>query len=280
MFGLYGSPEVAGGRHESTLEGYSENIESKDLTKFEYYGNEFTLCANKEDDMTKISCTGGGKYSKRDGSYFIVRYEIKDDSIFKEIQDIVEKYNLTKGNGYCLHVDGLPAGIGDRLEAEYASGEKIYKVSNQFETVHDEPKKELYDLFHKYVKKEGYDFNTAGSNVKLFDDADEEYLQGTWKGKHFGREIEVTFEKNHVTIKVDGKVTDDTEYVIYDGSVRQNKLRDGKEKAESEHDYEYFEGVSTFAKKNWFTMTGYFLQESYSTCDLMNFDKEKPEEEN
>ena len=270
---------VAGGRHESKLEGYNDVIKSKDLIKFEYYGNEYTLKANKIDNITNIYCTGGGKYNRRDGSYFIVKYETKDDSIFKEIQQIVDKHNLTSNNGYCLHVDGLPSGIGDRLEAEYSSGEKIYKVSNQFETVHDEPKKELYDLFHKYVKKEGFDFNSEGSNVQLFDDADEEYLQGTWKGKHFGREVEVTFTGNHVTISIDGKVTDDNvEYVIFNGTVEQNKLKDGKEKAESEHDYEDFIGVSRFAKKNWFTMVGYFLQNSYSTCDLMNFDKEKPKE--
>ena len=46
---------------------------------------------------------------------------------------------------------------------------------------------------NNFVKKYGYDFTSEGSNVKLFDDPDEEYVQGTWKGKHFGDDIEVTF---------------------------------------------------------------------------------------
>ena len=32
-------------------------------------------------------------------------------------------------------------------------------------------------------------------------------------------------------------------------------------------------------KKNYFTMTAYFKKESYSTCILMNCDKEKPKDE-
>ena len=79
---------------------------------------------------------------------------------------------------------------------------------------------------------------------------------------------------------VNGEVTDDNvEYTIFEGSVIPNKLKDGIEKAESPYDYEYFNGVSKLAKKNYFTMVGYFLQDSYSTCDFHNFDKEKPKDE-
>lgn len=104
-------------------------------------------------------------------------------------------------------------------------------------------------------------------------------MQGTWKGKHFVKEIEATFINNLVTIKVNENITDENiEYIIKDGFVQKNKLEEGKD-GSRHSDYEDFEGVSSFAKKNWFTMTGYFTKESYSTCDLMNFDKEKPESE-
>lgn len=272
--------EVFGGRHEGQMEGYSEEIKSKNLIYFEYAGTDFMVFAKKEDGKIKIICSGGGKYNRRDGSLFKIIYETDDDSIFKSLQEVIDKNNETRGNGHNVYVDGLPAGIGDRLSTEYDSGEKIYKSSNQSMTVSSNTVESFYNIFHEFVKKDGYDFNTAGSNVKLFDDADEEYLQGTWKGTHFGDEVIATFDKDHVTITIDGKVTDDNvPYVIFEGSVKLNELKDGKEKAEKEYDYKEFNGVQSFSKKNWFTMTAYFYNNAYSSCELMNFDKEKPEDE-
>lgn len=279
MFGFNSVP-ICGEKHDSWLEGYNENIESKEITSFIYTGRDYYVSAKKSDNnKIDIRCNGGGKYNPRDGSLFKIRYEASDDSIFKSLQEIIDKNNETKGNGHCVHVDGLPGGLGDNLEVEYSSGEKIYKISNQAQTVSDDSSKSFYDIFHEYVKKDGYDFNSKGSNVKLFDDADEEYVQGTWKGKHFGEEIEVTFNKDLVTIKVNDKITDENvPYTIYEGSIRKNKLKEGIEEAKSKNDYEEFNGVSCFAKKNYFTMSTYFLKESYSTCDIMNYDKEKPQE--
>ena len=270
---------VCGARHEGYLEGYSEDIKSKDITSFEYAGNNYYLFCEKNDDKLKISCRGG--YSnRRDGKYFIIRLEESDLSLLSDLQKDILKYNVSKNNGYCLTVDGLPAGLGDRIEIKYDSGESIYKNSNQAPTISEEASSAFYEDFHKYVKKYDLDFNSEGSNVELYDDADIDYVQGTWNGKHFGRDVSVTFNKNHVTISIDGKITDkEVEYTIYEGSIRKNELEEGKEKAESKNDYKEFEGVSCFAKKNWFTMTAYFMKESYSTCDLMNFEKEKPKEE-
>lgn len=278
MFGYIDGQFVCGGRHESHMEGLIDEIKSKDIMSFMYSG-EFYLSATKEDNIVHINTTGGGKYGKRDGSYFIVRYDTEDDSIFEKLQEVIDKYEVSRNNGYCLHVDGLPGGIGDSIEVKYSSDEKIYKISNQAPTINPEAAKEFYNIFHEFVKKDGYDFTSAGSNVKLFDDADEKYLQGTWTGKHFGDNIEVTFKDNKVTIKVDDKVVEEnTEYIIKDGFVQKNKLLEGKD-GSTKNDYEDFEGVNSFAKKNWFTMTAYFTTESYSTCDLMNFDKEKPKNE-
>ena len=276
MFGG-NSNAICGEKHVTQLEGYSENINSKDIIKFSYSKDCFFASAAKRDEKVEIICNGGGKYNRRDGSLFGIKYETNDDSIFKKLQEVIDNNNETRGNGHCVTVDGLPSGLGDTLDIEYSSGKKIYKHSNQSPTVSFETSDKIYEIFHELVKKDGYDFNTEGSNVKLFDDADYEYVQGTWKGKHFGSEVEVTFTGNNVTISIDGKVTDDSkEYTIYQGNIVLNKLKENVDVPKDYHDYEYFNGISTMSKKNYFTMTAYFMSESYSTCDLMNYDKEKP----
>lgn len=278
MFGMGNQMFICGGRHESKLEDCNDIINSKEIVSFSYGGRGYSLNATKENDKLIISASGGSPSGRRDGTYFRIRLETEEFSILEKLQEIIEKYNVSNNNGYCLHVDGLPGGIGDQIHVEYESKEKIYKVSNQHPTVSDEAAKEFYDTFRECVKKHNLDFTSEGSNIQLYDDADEEYLQGTWNGKHFGKEISVTFEKNNVKIYVDGKLTDDTEYTIIDGDVVKNKLKEGKTKAETSFDYEYFNEVSIFKKKNYFTIVAYFMHESYSTCDLMNFDKEKPKE--
>ena len=273
---LYG-----GGRQEGQMDGYSTEIKSKDIIMFSYVGSDFSVLAKRVDDGVHISCNGGGKYNRRDGSLYSIVYDTKDDSIFKSLQDVIDQYQETRGNGYCVYVAGLPAGIGDILNVEYASGEKIYKSSNQNPTVSYDAVQAFHSIFHDFVVKDGYDFNTAGSNVKLFDDADEEFLQGTWKGTHFGREVVATFTGKNVTISVDGEVTDDNvPYTIFQGSVKKDQLKEGKQSAEQAYDYEDFQGITSLSKHNWFTLDAYFYQNgSSSSCNLHNFDKEKPKEE-
>ena len=274
----FNSNMVCGGRHESKIEGCNDNILSKDIINFEYNGRGFYLYAEKiENNKIKVVASGGNT-QKRDGTYFRIVFESDDLELLNNIQKDIETYNVSIGNGNCVYVDGLPAGIGDRISVTYENGEKIYKTSNQFPTITDEAAKALYNTFKDYVVKHKMDFTSAGSNVQLYDDADEEYLQGTWNSKHFGDEISATFENYHIIITVNGNGTDDTEYTIFEGNVVKNKLKEGITEAKSYHDFEYFNGVSMFVKKNWFTMTGYFMQNSYSTSDFMNFNKEKPED--
>ena len=268
---------MCGGKHEGRLDGYKDEIESKDLTIFEYYNTKFHMHCELKDDRLYLSSTGG--YStNRDGKYFIVRFDTDDLDLLPKLQDIIDKYQLYKNNGYTCHVDGIPE-CGDYFSAEYKSGEKIYHVSNQFPTVGGEAQQDIFNTFHRFVHKHGFDFTSEGSNVQLYDDADVDYVQGTWTGKHFGREIVATFDKDHVTITVDGKETDNCKYTIYEGHVITDKLIDPNKEVTDYHDYEYFNGVSIFSKKNYFTMTAYFMGDSYSTCDMHNFDKEKPKEE-
>lgn len=275
-------PPICGGRHESQMEGLEEVIQSKDIVEFSF-GKAYLSCSAKknEDGSIHISCNGGGQYNRRDGSLFSIVYDTKDDSIFKSLQEIIDQNNETKGNGHCTFVDGLPGGLGDRLDVTYASGEKLYKTSNQHPTVSPKASDDFGKVFHDFVKKDGYDFTTDGSNVQLFDDADEDYLQGTWNGKHFGDDISVTFEKDIVTISVNGKVVDDhIPYVIFQGNIRPKKLKDGLFEATSEYDYEPFQAMQSMSKKNWFTLSSYYRNPdngASSSADLHNFDKKKPE---
>ena len=269
-----------GGYHESQMEECNEEIKSKDIINFSYVGTDFKVSAFKKNDIVAIAAAGGGKYDERDGSLFIIKYETKEDNILKDLQKIIDKNHETQGNGHAITADGLPTGLGDTINVEYASGEKLYKHSNQSLTVKPETAKEFYELFHSYVKKEGYDFNSAGSNVKLFDDADEDFLQGTWKGEYYGDKIEASFQKNKLTITKNGKVTDDqVEYVICNGSVKKNALKKGTT-GNKPNDYEDFNGATSFSKMNWFTIICYYTENGSSfSCQLMNYDKPQPEDE-
>ena len=191
---------ACGCKHESRIEGLSDDIKCSDIIKFSYRGTDYYVEATLNDNLVHIYASGGGKYNKRDGSYFIVRFDSDDLDFFGVLQGIVTRYGLFNNNGYCLYVDGLPGGIGDTIEINYSNGERIYKSSNQSVTISYDAINAIYDVFHDITVKNGLDFNIAGSNVKLFDDADEEYVQGTWKGKHFGSNVEVTFKDKKYTI--------------------------------------------------------------------------------
>jgi hypothetical protein len=103
----------------------------------------------------------------------------------------------------------------------------------------------------------------------IYDDADEQFLQGTWTGRHFGKDCTVIFTGSHVLIYYNHQLTDDTGYVIINGSIQPDKLRSkpiGKRKEDS---YEHFRGIPFLRKKNGFTLTGYMTNNnSYSTVDL------------
>lgn len=260
--------DMCGGRHEFMLEGYTYSIESDDLVSFSFSDKNVSVYCGIEDGMLCVT-SNGGNTTRRDGTRFSLRYNTDDMSILAKLNKVIKDYDMAKRNGYSCTVDGLPGGCGDSISAEYASGEKLYMYSNQMPTVHYEAAKLIYDIFHEEALKNGLDFNTKGSNVKLYDDADKDYLQGNWKGKHFGTEIIAEFEGEHVKIWCDGKLTDDTDYVIFEGNVRSNKLVEGVSEPTREYDYAEFEGCSCIRKKNEIMLTAYFMKESYSTCELL-----------
>ena len=171
------------------------------------------------------------------------------------------KTSLVNALTWCLY--------GDELHVKFASGEAILKSSNQTKTISQEAIQEIYNLFRTTAIKSSYDFTTDKSTRPIYDDADEQFLQGTWTGRHFGKDCTVIFTGSHVLIYYNHQLTDDTGYVIINGSIQPDKLRSkpiGKRKEDS---YEHFRGIPFLRKKNSFTLTGYMTNNnSYSTVDL------------
>lgn len=87
---------------------------------------------------------------------------------------------MSSDNGHTIHVNGLPEGYGDELHVKFASGEAILKSSNQTKTISQEAIQEIYNLFRTTAIKSSYDFTTDKSTRPIYDDADEQFLQGTY----------------------------------------------------------------------------------------------------
>ena len=251
------------------IKGYEENIKSKNIIFFYYNNPEYILECRKENDNISIKSTGG--YSdKRDGTYFKLEYTTKNNSFLNELQNIIDKYNISKDNGYENLVAGLPSGLGDNISTIYDTKEKIWKYSNQSFTVEEDARNALYNLFLKDAKENGYDFTSSGSNVKLYDDVDESFLKGKWKGTHFGKEYIIEFDNNNnIKIYEDGKLTDNEKYKIIDGYIVKDKLKEGITTPKDKHDYEEFTTISYINKKNDILLNAYFTKDSYSTCELL-----------
>lgn len=261
--------DLTGVKKESKLEGYSEKINSKNIISFVYNNPKYYMgCElNNKGEVHVIS--RGGDISARDGSAFKLDYITNDKEFLNDLQNIVDIYGISNNNGDTLMVSGLPDGYGDMIMVSYDSGEKIYKHSNQCFMISNEAMEAIYSVFHKLAINNGYDFNTEKSNVIIYDDASEEFLQGSWKGSHFGDEILALIQGNYIKVYFNGKLMDDTDYVIINGVIKPNKLKDGIDKAKNEHDYEEFNVFSSLRKKNDILLVAYFTKESYSTAELL-----------
>lgn len=283
--------DMPGSSRDYYLAGYSEEIKSQDIVMFSYVAKDYVVFYGPKDDVIYVSCRGGDA-SARDGSAFAIALSPdlddpaeaeKVSELLTRLQKAVVSGNVSRDNGHTHETSGLPWGIGDTISIEYESGEKIYRYSNQYRNVNEQTASLFYDAFHDYVKKCGLDFTTEGSNLQIYDDADEEFVQGTWKGEHFGDEFVVTFEGKNVKIYKDGVLTDDCEYSITNGIIRTNELitlKEGEKYRGDQFDYEEFSEISELTKHNYFTMDAYFMKDSSSSCWLQNFDKPNPEKEN
>ena len=261
--------EIDGGVvKDHILKGYSENIKSKEINFFEYQGYGFHIICEKNENTIHIYAKGGTSIN-RDGKYFNLDYNTKNQNLLNELQKTVEKYNISKNNGYEHEVAGLPEGLGDKISIKYESGEKIWKYSNQSPNLSEEASNAIYKIFQKDSKDNNLDFTSEGSNTSLYNDATKEYVQGTWKGTHFGKEYKIIFNENNIKIYEDNILTDDIEYTIIEGNIVPNKLKEGIVTPKDRYDYEEFKTISTINKKNDFTIVAYFMKDSYSTCDLL-----------
>lgn len=145
--------EIDGGSKERILPGYSDNIKSKNIVSFEYLNGEYNLECKKIKDVINIKVN----VKINEDKYFKLDYNTKNKNFLNELQNIIDKYNISKSNGYEHETAGLPSGLGDNISVLYDTNEKIWKYSNQFCTLDDEAQKALYDLFIKDVKENGYD---------------------------------------------------------------------------------------------------------------------------
>jgi len=270
---MFDSDIICGGTTEGYKDGYKDKIESDNIVDFIYMCGEYSLTCHLTDSTLHVT-SNGGNHMERDGSYFGLKYDTDKLDILKELNRIIKDNDVSKENGFYHNTAGLPPGIGDSIEVTYDSGERIYKISNQFPVVGEEIGKLFYDEFHKLAIDNGFDFTTDKSNVDLYNDATVEYLQGTWEGSHFRREYKMIFEGSHIKIYKDGELTDDTDYVIHEGWVKVNKLVDGKTEAKNQHDYQEFNACSSIRKVNDFTITVYFFENGCSSTDRFYRKKE------
>jgi len=248
------------------LKGYNEEIKSNKIVSFSYEGSGFKVSCELKNNNLHILSTGN-YINEKDDSDFSIEYNTEDLSFLDKLQEIVKEYNISLNNGYEYEVAGLPPGYGDKISVIYDSGEKIWKYSNQTNTIKTEAIDAIYNAFYDLAKANGHDF-ISNSSVTLNDDENES-LDGTWKGTHFGSEYKVVFNDKNIKIYKDGELTDDTEYTIIDGKIVKNQLKEGKTEAKSRYDYEEFSEISVLSKRNSFTIVMYFMKDSYSIGNLI-----------
>lgn len=273
---------VDGGRSESKVDGLGDTIESHSVISFRYQAESamnMLFPPALSADAFRVSCeqvgegrvrikASGGRAGRRDGSQFLLDYEADEDGFLEELDALIVEHRLFENNGSVIYVNGLPP-YGDSLSVEYASGERIYRADNQARTLSAAASDAIYEAFRTFTQKNGFDFTTDGSNVPVYDDADEAFLQGAWSGKHFGREVKAVFTGSHVKIWYDGKLTDDTDYVIIEGKVLPDRIKPDAANAYYPADaYERFNGVEMFCKYLGIGLTGYVYDGSSSTFTL------------
>lgn len=215
--------DLPGGKTEKKGNPFASLPKSEYITDFLYERDDYSLQLREEKEgLYAVTAEGGNPY-ERDGTKFIVSYNCADTRLLKNLNKIIKEQKLYLDNNHVIHVNGLPPKLGDTLSVSYDSGERIYRSSNQSLMLSDEQAACVYNAFLRDAKRMGFDFSTAGSSQPIYDDATEEYLQGTWKGTHFGTDVVAVFTGKHVTITYGGKLTDDTDYVIIEGSVKPDR---------------------------------------------------------
>lgn len=123
---------ISGGKVDRTDYTAPKTIKSKELT---YFSDKFFLYGeyNYENDATydfEVVKNDDGSVSIEEKSCYQVKCKT-DEHILKDLQAIIEKYELAKLNGVDKHTAGLPPEYQPSyFEAKYASGESLYFSQN------------------------------------------------------------------------------------------------------------------------------------------------------
>jgi len=129
-------------------------IESGEITYFDCVFSALTLCDWESPIRGNIAelyahgsegtfCLRDREKTNRKGSF------VPDEAFFRELQQIVSRYDFARYNGQHYRVSGLPPDFGIRLEIRYASGESVCFSDNQNPILSQEAMEELAALFQK-----------------------------------------------------------------------------------------------------------------------------------
>lgn len=116
------------------------------LTDTPIAGGIFTLRAGKEQGHLQIH----GRQEIAGEWHFRPK-----ESFFRQLQEIVSRYDFAQYNGQFYTVSGLPPGYGMKLEIRYASGESIRASNNQSTFLPLEAMQDLAALFENQIRKSG-----------------------------------------------------------------------------------------------------------------------------
>ncbi len=132
-----------------------EEIVSRSMTLFELHCNfEMYLdeARYRRFDVFACRCTRGN-YIYFNNKLGEEKYEmqcfISDFDIFAGLQEVIDKYALSKGNGLRRFEYGLPDDFGGAMLVHYDSGEYISKADNHYAIVPAAAGDEIMDLFTK-----------------------------------------------------------------------------------------------------------------------------------
>lgn len=78
-----------------------------------------------------------------------------DEIFFRQLQEIVTRYDLAQYNGQYYTVSGLPPDLGMQLQIRYASEESISASNNQSTFLPLEAMEELVTLFRNKINRSG-----------------------------------------------------------------------------------------------------------------------------
>ena len=78
-----------------------------------------------------------------------------DETFFRQLQEIVTRYDLAQYNGQYYTVSGLPPDLGMQLQIRYASEESISASNNQSTFLPPEAMEDLVTLFRSKINRSG-----------------------------------------------------------------------------------------------------------------------------